>query len=135
MNLLEYKEDLKLRDKGAPISVGDATFHIRRIGTAESTKFIKELKLSIYGPFCRHDDIDHNELLAHWLTEYGCTGWDNVQDESGEDLPYSQQAARKVFTNPEYYLSLNAILTNAASTYENYLHDQAEEDAEALKKP
>lgn len=135
MNLNEYREDLKLQEKGAPISVGDAIFYIRRIGTPAAQKFIKELKLSLFGPFANHAEQDASELLAHWLTEYGCTGWDNVQGESGEDLPYSQQAARKVFTNPEYYLSLNAILTNAASMYENYLHDQAEEDAEALKKP
>ena len=135
MNLNEYREDLKLHEKGAPISVGDAIFYIRRIGTPAAQKFIKELKLSLFGPFANHAEQDANELLAHWLTEYGCTGWEGVQDESGADLPYSQQSARKVFANPEYYLSLNAILTNAASMYENYLHEQAEEDAEALKKP
>ena len=135
MNLNEYREDLTLQTKGAPISVGDAIFYIRRIGTLEAQKFIKELKLSIYGPFCKHDDIDHNELLAHWLTEYGCTGWEGVQDESGAALSYSKDTARKVFLTKEYWLSLNAILTNAASMYENYLHEQAEEDAEALKKP
>lgn len=135
MNLNEYRESLQLQEKGAPISVGDAIFYIKRIGTPEAQKFIKELKLSLFGPFANQAEQDANELLAHWLTEYGCTGWDNVQDESGADLPYSQQSARKVFTNPEYYLSLNAILTNAASMYENYLHDQAEEDVEALKKP
>ena len=136
MNLNEYREDLTIHEKGAPISVGDAIFYIRRIGTPAAQKFIKELKLWLWGPFANHPEQDANELLAHWLTEYGCTGWDGVQDaDTGADLPYSQQAARKVFTNPEYYLSLNAILTNAASMYENYLHDQADEDAEALKKP
>ena len=135
MQLSEYREDLTLHEKGAPISVGDAIFYIRRIGTPESNKFLKELRLSIFGPFCRHDDMDHNELFAHWLTEYGCTGWDGVQDESGADLPYSQQAARKVFLNPEYYLSLNTILTNAAATFENYLHEQLDQDIDALKKP
>ena len=134
MQLSEYRESIQLQEKGAPISVGDAIFYIKRIGTPAAQKFIKELKLSLWGPFANHAEQDANELLAHWLTEYGCTGWEGVQDESGVDLPYSQQAARKVFTNPEYYLSLNAILTNAASMYENYLHDQAEEDAEALKK-
>lgn len=135
MKLSDYREDLKLQQSGAPISVGDAEFYIKRIGTPESQKFIKELKLSLWGPFAKHDEQDYNELLAHWLTEYGCTGWDNVCDESGKPLPYSVDTARKVFLNKEYWLSLNVILTNAANTFENYLHDQTEEDAEALKKP
>lgn len=135
MQLSEYRESLTLHDKGAPISVGDAVFYVRRLGTPSAQKFMKELKLSLWGPFAAHAEQDANELLAHWLTEYGCTGWDNVQDESGADLPYSQQAARKVFLNPEYYLSLNAILTNAAATFENYLHEQLEQDIDALKKP
>lgn len=135
MNLNEYRESLALQQKGAPISVGDAIFYIRRIGTPEAQKFIKELKLSLWGPFANHAEQDANELLAHWLTEYGCTGWDGAQDESGSPLPYSKDTARKVFLNKEYWLSLNAILTNAASMYENYLHEQAEEDSEQLKKP
>lgn len=135
MNLNDYRESLTLHEKGAPISVGDAIFYIRRIGTPAAQKFIKELKLSLWGPFANHAEQDANELLAHWLTEYGCTGWEGVQDESGAPLEYSKDTARKVFLNKEYWLSINAILTNAASMYENYLHDQAEEDAEALKKP
>lgn len=135
MNLNEYRESLKLQETGAPVYVGDAVFYVKRIGTPAAQAFIKELKLSLFGPFQRHEECDANELLAHWLVEYGVTGWKGVQAESGEDLPYSQQAARKVFLNREYWLSLNAILTNAASTFEHFLHDQAEEDTEALKKP
>ena len=134
MNLNDYREDLKLQDKGAPVYVGDAIFYVKRIGTPAAQAFIKELKLSLWGPFSNHAEQDANELLAHWLVEYGVTGWDNVQDESGADLPYTQLAARKVFLNKEYWLSLNAILTNAASTFEHYLHEQAEVDAEAVKK-
>ena len=135
MNLSDYRESLKLQETGAPVYVGDAIFYVKRIGTVEAQAFIKELKLSLWGPFASHAEQDANELLAHWLTEYGVTGWKDVQDESGNDLPYSQQAARKVFLNKEYWLSLNAILTNAASTFEHYLYEQAEEDAEAVKKP
>lgn len=135
MQLSEYRESKELHDKGAPISVGDAVFYIRRLGTPKAQAFMKELKLSLWGPFANHAEQDANELLAHWLTEYGCTGWDGVQGESGEDLPYSMQAARKVFLNTEYWLSLNAILTNAATMFENYLHEQLEQDIDALKKP
>jgi hypothetical protein len=42
--------------------------------------------------------------------------------------------ARKIFTNPEYYMSLNMVLVNAAASFENYLHEEAEEDLKALKK-
>lgn len=135
MKLSDYRESLKLQESGAPVYIDEAIFYVKRLGTPEAQKFIKELKLSLWGPFANHAEQDANELLAHWLTEYGVTGWKGVQTESGEDLPYSQHAARKVFLNKEYWLSLNAILTNAANTFEHYLHQQEEVDAEAIKKP
>lgn len=135
MNLSDYRESLSLHEKGAPIAVGSATFYVRRLGTSKANKKIKELKLALWGPFSAHDEQDANELFAHLLTEWLVTGWEGVSGEDNEPLAYSQASARKVFLNPEYWLSLNTILINAANYYENFLHEQAEEDTEALKKP
>lgn len=135
MNLADYRESLSMHEKGAPVAVGSATFYSKRLGTSKANKKIKELKLALWGPFANHDEQDANELFAHLLAEYLITGWDNVYTEEGEPLLYSKENARKIFLNPEYWLSLNTILINAANYFENFLHEQAEEDAEALKKP
>jgi len=134
MNLSEYRESLDLRKSGAPIPIGDATFYIRRFGTPESNELIKQLKMQLFGPLHKLQDGDDNQVFAHWLTDYGCTGWANVQDLDGNALEYSQQTARKLFTNPEYFMSLNQLLINGACFFENYLHEEAEADIEALKK-
>jgi hypothetical protein len=134
MNLADYRESIELRDAGAPIPVGDSTFYIRRFGTPKSNELIKQLKMQLFGPLHKMQDGDDNQVFAHWLTDYGCTGWDNVIDIDDKPLQYSQQTARKLFTNPEYYMSLNQLLINAACFFENYLHETAESDAEALKK-
>ena len=125
MNLNEYREDLKKHEKGAPVYIGDAVYYVKRLGTPESNKFLKELKLSIWGPFARHDEQEGNELMGYWLAEYAVTGWDNVFNVDGTEQKYSKQAALSVFTNKEYWLSLNDLLIK---------HEQAEVDAEAAKK-
>lgn len=134
MKLSEYQESQKLQKDGAPIPVGDAIFYIRRQGTKESKELIRRLQMELFGPFHALQDEDDILLRAHWLVEYGCASWQGVFNEDDTPLEYSQQSARKVFLNPEYYLSLNAILWMAAHHFENYLHEEASEDLEAIKK-
>lgn len=131
MNLLEYKEDLEKREAGSPCYIGDGCFYVRRVGTAKYFKEIEDLKKTIYGFTSK---IDNNELLAHWLAEYGVTGWDNIFNEDESELNYSKISARKIFLNPAYHLGLNAILINHGSDYANYLFDEVSEDIEAAKK-
>jgi len=134
MKLSDYKEDLTLHDKGAPLPIGDGVFYVRRFGTPKSNEILKELRLQLFGPLHKLQDADYDKLHAHWLADYGCTGWDGVQDESGALLPYSVQAARAIFTNPEYMMSLNRLLIEGACHFSNYLHEEAEKDTEVLKK-
>lgn len=134
MILADYRESLEKHQSGTPIYVGDAVFYVRRWGTPEAQKLLKEIRLEIFGPIHKHQPGDDDLLMAHWLAEYGVTKWEGVCSEEGE-IKYSQQAARKVFLNPEYFASLNQLLYTEATKFENYLHDQAEEDAEAAKKP
>lgn len=134
MKLSEYREDLTMRKNGAPIAVSDATFYVRRFGTPESNELLKQLKQQLYGPLHKFQDGDELAVYAHWLADYGVTGWQGVYNEDETPLEYSQTAARKIFTNPEYQMSLNLVLINAATAFENYLHEEADKDLEALKK-
>ena len=77
--------------------------------------------------------MDSILIMAWWLSEYGCTGWGEVFS-NGEPLEYSKANARSIFHNPAFYLSLNALLVQHAGNYNNYLHDEAEEDISEIKK-
>ena len=135
MKLSEYQESINLQKSGAPISVGDAVFYVRRLGTPECAAFAKKLRAELFGPFHKYKAEDDSLLTAHLLTEYLVTGWSGVKNEDDTELAYTEQAARSVFLNQEYWLSLNLTLLNAAGIFENYLYEQLGEDVEALKKP
>lgn len=163
MKLSAFREDPKKQREGIPIFVGDAVFYCRRWGTPESQEFLKSLRKSLFGPFHQNQQGDENVLIAHWLAEYGVTGWDGVLQESADEdqqyewyeffhkakalfgkkkldkptvteLIYSPSAARNIFTNPEYFLSLNTAIFAGASNFENYLYDEASDNLEAIKK-
>lgn len=135
MRLSDYRENIELQKNGAPIPVGEADFFVRRHGTPEYKKFEKKLSQELFGPFHRHTETDDDLLRAHMLVEYLVTGWRNVKNIDGTELPYSIENARKIFLNPEYFLNINIILDNASRIFSNYLYEQADEDIEALKKP
>lgn len=134
MNLSAYREDACKQMDGAPVYIDDAIFYVRRWGTPESNAVKRRLERELWGPFHKNEDGDEAELLAHWLVEYGVTRWEGVSDVNGKELPYSQDTARGVLLNVEYRLSLNQRIFVSAINYETYLHDQAGEDLEALKK-
>lgn len=133
MKLSEFKESKQLQREGAPIAVGDSVFYVRRLGTKESQQAFKDIRSLLYGPFHKMADSDNNRLYGHWLTEYGVTGWEGVEDQDGL-LEYSKESARNIFTNEDYFLSLNNLLINAALQFENYLQDEADQDASKLEK-
>lgn len=133
MKLSDYQESKQLQQEGAPIAVGDSVFYVRRLGTRESQEALKNIRQHLYGPFHKMSEVDNNRLYGHWLTEHGVTGWANVEDQDGA-LQYSKEAARNIFTNPEYFLSLNDLLISAALRFENYLHDEAQADGDKLEK-
>lgn len=164
MLLSAFRENLIKQSEGVPIFVGDAIFYIRRWGTPESQDFVKELRKKLFGPIHQDATGDEYLLIGHWLAEYGCVGWQGVLKETAsedvqfewyeifekfrhaflkkenvdypktEHLPYSKSAARNIFTNPEYFASLNNILLSSAMNFENYLYDDAVKDLEAIKK-
>src|SRR5210317_631666 len=120
MFLASFAEDPEKQGGGAPIYIesshGTITFYVKRIGTEESNKALKNIRKALFGPFHNSSDGDANELYAHWLAEYGVTGWDNlVNDDTGEQVKYSIDAARTLFLNESYYHSLNTMLITQAA--------------------
>lgn len=135
MSLADYREDMSRWAEGSPIHLNEMCFYVRRWGTPESQEKLRDIRKSLFGPFHKQQDSDEDEVLAEWLAEYGVTGWENVVKEDGKELKHSKKSARGVFCNPEFYYSLNRILFNGALNFENYLHQEASEDEEEIKKP
>lgn len=135
MGLAYFRESKLKQSEGAPIHIGDITFYVRRWGTPESQQFLKELNKKLFGPFHKAQESDLDLTYAEWICGYGVVGWDNCLDaETNLPIDYSLEAAREIFTNDEYYLSLNRLIINGAMNFEFYLHEEATEDLEDLKK-
>ena len=132
MKLTDYKEDLSKQDKGSPCYLAESSFDVRRVGSSVYQKEIDTLKKQLYS--FADKDFDPNELIAHWLCEYGVTGWYGVLNPDETPLEYSKANARKVFLNPAYFLSLNHLLIQHGTDYANYLHDEMLEDIDQVKK-
>lgn len=134
--IADWHEDTERQKSGAPIYIntdlGVITFYVKRLGTFDSEKQLKIIRAKLFGPFHKSTDVDNNAVYAHWLSEYGVSGWD---DETGQLGKYTPENARKTFTDEGYFLSLNRQLINDALIFEHFLSEQTEEVIESLKKP
>lgn len=134
MELALYAEDLDKQASGSTFYLGEGEILVRRWGTEESEKAMKDIRRSLFGPSHKGRHEDESLAVAHWLVEYGIAGWSGLKDESGEEQKYSNRAARSLFLDKRYFKSLNVLLLNHAIDYQNYLYEEAEEDLEDLKK-
>lgn len=132
MNLNDYLEDPSKQEQGSPCYLGDGAFYVKRIHTPEYNKQIEEIKNALYGFTSK--EMDQNLIIAHWLSNYGVTKWEGVNNPDDSELDFSRANARKVFLNPGQFMSLNALLITHASNYANYLMDEVEEDIKQVKK-
>lgn len=139
LSLME--EDMEKHESGSPcympieddVEADDiGFFNVKRVNTPTYNKQIDEIKRELYG--FSNSDVDHGLIAAHWLAEYGVSGWGNIIDENSDDIAYSKPVARKIFLNPSFRMSLNSILIAHGANYNNYLYDEARQDAEAVKK-
>lgn len=132
MNLSTYAEDSAKQESGSPCHLDDSSINVKRVGTASFNGEIETIKRNLYG--FAPNEVDHNLVMAHWLAEYGVTGWDGIFGDEGKELIFNKQNALSVFLNPAYHMSLNTILINHGSDYNNYLFDEIERDIEQTKK-
>ncbi|ANY29586.1 hypothetical protein BOX08_gp21 [Pseudoalteromonas phage BS5] len=136
MILSDYQEDEKRQNQGVKVKIDDAVFIIKRFGTRESDIFMANLRKKKYNPYAVISDGEkqhlENEVFGEWLAKYAIVDWYGVYDDN-EELPYSKAAAWDIFTNPEYFLSLNNALISRAVDIKNFLHINADEDIEAIK--
>ncbi len=131
MDLNNFAECPDKQEGGSPLYLDDGSIFVKRIHTAEYNKQRESIRNNIYG--FSPNEIDENLITAHWLAEHGVTNWDGIFD-GNKELEFTRKNARAVFLNPNYKLSLNALLINHAANYANYLFDEVKEDIEQVKK-
>lgn len=136
MKLSNFREDLEKHEKGTPIYIQDACFWLRRFGTDASNKAVRKIKQSLYGINPDPKEVSEMEVYAHWLIEFGLVDWTGVYDEDNNKLECTARSTRQVFSNDEYWGSGGLVhqLIAEALNYENFLHEEMEEDVEAVKK-
>ena len=134
MTLGLFREDLQMQKDGAPIKAGDSTFYVKRSGTKEYYEKRRSITQKLFGLYLQPKQEDEIKINAYVLAEYLVTGWDDVFTEDGDSVDYSIQAAKEIFLDEEYQLSLNAILINSSWDFGNYLKLKMEEDLQELKK-
>lgn len=134
MDLNWYRESIDKQMAGAPIYIGDVCFTVKRYGTKESNEVLRDIRKALFGPFHKASPDDDNLVHAEWLC-WAVTGWNKLLTEGGKPVPFTPDAARNIFTNPEYFLSLNAELILLAMRFEFFLHEEMQEDEEQIKKP
>lgn len=140
MNLSDLKEDLNIQKDGSVYELSGMKFYVRRAGTKEYNRISAEIKNNICGPWKQDShisDYDNAKIMSEMLSEYLVVKWEGVfeDDDSDKELEYSKRNARMLFSNEEYFLSLNLLIMGHATNYSNYLHKKVEEDIDAAKKP
>lgn len=136
MQLSAYKLSKEKTDFGFYFNLGSAVFKLRFLRSKEAEKVLAKIRRELYGAYAGVDAKEYApEVYGHWLAEYGVAGWDGeIFGLSNEIIPYSLGQARMIFPQEEYQNSINDVLLAACANFENYLEDQAQEDAEDLKK-
>lgn len=137
MNLGNYREDLKAQMQGTPCEIDGAVFNVRRANTPEYNKAFVEIKRALFGVWYSESSLTDDQVLeatGHLLAEYLVTGWYGLFDENGVEVKHSQKAARDIFTDPEFYQTINLLIVNHSSRYDNYLKKKLEEDIDSAKK-
>ena len=125
-----YKENIKAQDEGTWVQAEHADgwwFKIRRVGTPQYHSEVREIRLALNGPM--PSDEYEPEIVSHWLAKYGVTDWQNDQE-----IPFSKQNALTLFTNRDYWLSLNLELYNLGANFRVFLEEYTKEEMEPLKK-
>jgi hypothetical protein len=121
----QYKSDESLEKTGivlefGPNSKGEPmTIRVARAGGANNAYIKKaEQHLKPYRRQIQTETIDRKLLERKMLETFvdGCMlGWDNIEDENGNELTFSRDNAIKLFTDlPDLYVDVQAQANKAA---------------------
>lgn len=132
----QFKTDANLETKGILLEYGESangkptTIRIARSGGANK-RFMKaiETKTRPYRQQIRLGTLDPDldlRLNKECFAETVVLGWENVQDENGNEMPFSVANCLKLFNDlPELFLDIQAQSQRVALFREEVLEDDA----------
>lgn len=128
--LSQFSFDPRAETEGVRVHLGEGLYVV--VGRVNSPRFVEAMRKHS-GPY--KFEMDRNTLsedvaqkiLVKVYAETILLGWENMQDEAGQDIPYSREAARKAMEDyPEFF----NMVKDAASRMELF---RSAERAEAAK--
>lgn len=122
MNIYElYKTNTEKEQKGLPVKFGDATVYIATSNLTGNPKMAKmqaeyiERATKRKGVESKPEEL--KEKMLDLYAECVVTGWENVRDENGKEIPYSKENVLKIFKDLPHFL--DAIVA-FSSDFTNY---------------
>lgn len=119
---------VSLDDNGKPIR-----FLISRAGptnprfTAGYNRYVKPKNKDLQNSTMGLDELQ--KLLVKLYAEVIVLGWENVQDEKGKDLPFSQANAEKLMADlPDLF----EIIVDRATNMEGFRQESISQEAQSL---
>ena len=105
MKLTKFKQNLVKAEDGATIDMGDGLkVTVARIGCKAYQDTIKKLTAPHQRAIRNKtlDDSVYEDIMNKALVETILLGWEGLEDEAGNVIPYSKDKAMELMTNPEY---------------------------------
>jgi hypothetical protein len=134
MKISERKIDIQKRDHGAWMDnlpdAGDLRVKVRGVGNRDWDRLQNKLLAAV--PRAKKmnglDPEERDRIYPILLVKTILLDWENLEDDDGNPIPYSQEKALELLTDPT--LNLKEIVLYAA----NNVAEQVREDGEADAK-
>ena len=128
--LSSVKSNVKKSEEGiwTPFESG-IEFLIARMGNPKYTKLLAKLSRphhrKLRGSRGASSDLE-NDLTKQAVAKTVLVGWRNLDDEDGNPIPYSQEKALEIISDPAYIEVYNFVLATAGDFQAFREEDQAE---------
>lgn len=125
MKLSAIKIDAAAAEAGVWIrsiaGMGDLGLFTRGVGNADWRRLQDKLTAAV--PLNKRvagavDPEERDRIITELLIETALLGWEGIEDETGEPLPYSKAQARELISNPDYRQLRDAAFIAAAQAAE-----------------
>lgn len=134
MKLSKLKRDVKAAEAGVWITGAYGDLDIL-IASTDNRKYVEMLR-TLIKPYSRNkaymnmaDDVFEKEIQNKALAKHVLLGWKNLQDDEGQDIPYSEQTAYDLLCDPEN-LEFRKIIIGLAEESEVFRKEVLEEVAD-----
>lgn len=128
--LSKVKADLQAEKEGIWVTFAlDIEFLIGRGATPEYNRYLRKISAP-YRSRLQGDGADKEllrDLVNKATARYIFLGWKNVEDDDGNVIPYSEEKAYEILSDPEYHDVRDFVLevSQSAELYRQHTEEEA----------